>query len=64
MEENLLTTNEVAKILRVDRSTVLKWIKAGLLKAQILPHGGKRRQYRITRKDLQCALESALDGAC
>ena len=47
----LLTVNEVAKRLRVDASTVRRWIRDGLLEAVTLPHNGHRKQHRI-RKDV------------
>ncbi len=45
--EELLTIQEVARHLRVDDTTIRRWIKAGALTAIALPHRGKRRTYRI-----------------
>lgn len=44
---DLLTVNEVARILRVDPTTCRRWIKDGALEAVTLPHNGKRIAYRI-----------------
>src|SRR5438046_2381541 len=46
----LLTVSEVARALRVDDTTVRRWIKQGALEAILLPHLGKRKGYRV-RKD-------------
>jgi excisionase family DNA binding protein len=46
----LLTLPEVAHILRVDASTVRRWVKVGALEAVILPHAGKRQTFRILRE--------------
>lgn len=54
--EELLTTREVAKRLRVDLSTVLRWIYAGALEAVELPHVGKRTVYRIKASVLDAML--------
>jgi excisionase family DNA binding protein len=57
-ESSLLTVTEVAKKLRVDTTTVRRWIKSGALKATILPHRGKRQAYRIHQSTLDELLES------
>lgn len=46
-EPELLTVREVAKRLRVDETTVRRWIVNGLLEAVTLPHAGKRQGYRV-----------------
>jgi len=46
-EADLLTVREVAKQLRVDDTTVRRWIKNGALEAITLPHRGTRQAYRI-----------------
>ena len=43
--EELLTVSEVAHKLRVDETTVRRWIKCGALEAVTLPHQGKRHRY-------------------
>lgn len=48
----LLTVSEVARILRVDDSSVRRWIKRGTLEAFQLPHAGERAAYRIKRETL------------
>ena len=55
--EELLTVQEVASILRVDQTTVRRWIKAGTLASIKLPHRGKREIYRIRRSTLNMVLK-------
>jgi excisionase family DNA binding protein len=52
MNNELLTIAEFAQIVRVDESTARRWIKAGTLKAVILPHRNERQVYRIKRSVL------------
>ncbi|GAC1366983.1 MAG: hypothetical protein NVS2B12_28690 [Ktedonobacteraceae bacterium] len=49
---DLLTVREVARHLRVDDTTVRRWIKSGALDAVALPHSGKRRGYRVRKNTL------------
>jgi excisionase family DNA binding protein len=49
---DLLTVHEVASHLRVDDTTVRRWIKSGALEAIALPHRGKRRGYRVRKLTL------------
>jgi excisionase family DNA binding protein len=49
MTNDLLTVDEVSKILRVDSTTTRRWIKLGALEAVILPHVNDRQAYRIKR---------------
>ncbi len=49
---DLLTVSEVAEMLRVDDTTVRRWIKQGALEAITLPHVNKRQAYRIKRETL------------
>lgn len=46
---DLLTVDEVARILRCDPTTVRRWIQQGTLEAVILPHVNERQAYRIKR---------------
>jgi excisionase family DNA binding protein len=55
-EPDLLTVHEVATQLRVDDTTVRRWITSGALAAVTLPHGGKRRAYRVRRSTLDALL--------
>jgi excisionase family DNA binding protein len=55
-EGELLTVHEVAKQLRVDDTTVRRWIKNGVLEAITLPHRGARQAYRIRRATLEALL--------
>ncbi len=59
-KEELLTVHEVARRLRVDDTTVRRWIKSGALEAITLPHRGKRQAYRIKKSTLDVLLSSAL----
>jgi len=43
----LLTVREVAQSLRVDDTTVRRWIKNGVLAAISLPHRNTRQAYRV-----------------
>ena len=52
----LLTVHEVARQLRVDDTTVRRWIKNGVLEAITLPHRGARQAYRIRRATLDALL--------
>lgn len=49
---DLLTVREVARHLRVDDTTVRRWIKSGALEAVALPHTGKRCGYRVRKNTL------------
>ena len=57
-ESQLLTVEEVARRLRVDETTVRRWIKSGVLEAITLPHRGKRNVYRIRKSTLDAILNS------
>ena len=50
--QDLLTVREVAKHLRVDDTTVRRWIKSGAMDAVALPHSGKRCGYRVRKHTL------------
>lgn len=50
---DLLTVSEVARILRVDDTTVRRWVKQGTFEAVILPHVSTRQAYRIKRKTME-----------
>ena len=57
--KELLTVHEVATQLRVDDTTVRRWIKTGALEAIELPHANKRAAYRIKRETLDKLINSA-----
>ena len=57
----LLTVPEVAKVLRVDDTTVRRWIKQWVLESVILPHVNERLGYRIKRETLHTVLSRAMD---
>jgi excisionase family DNA binding protein len=59
-QEELLTVREVARRLRVDDTTVRRWIKSGALEAITLPHRGKRQAYRIKKSTLDVLLSNPL----
>ena len=51
--DEILTVHQAAGILKVHYTTVIRYIKSGLLKARKLGGGGKsRRHWRIYRNDL------------
>ncbi len=54
-ESELLTVAEVARILRVDDTTVRRWAKDGTIESVILPSRG-RQIYRIKRETLKRVL--------
>jgi len=54
----MLTVREVAETLRVDATTVRRWITSSILSAVALPASGKRKCYRIHR----AALDELLAG--
>lgn len=54
----LMTVSEVADALRVDATTVRRWVKNGVLEAVVLPHQNKRQAYRIKRVTLDKLLET------
>ncbi len=55
-EETLLTVAEVAKHLRVDDTTVRRWVKNGVLEAVALPHVNTRQSYRIKESTMAALL--------
>jgi excisionase family DNA binding protein len=57
---DLLTVAEVAQVLRVDDTTVRRWIKQGVLDAVVLPHIHERQGYRIKREILEKLLGESL----
>jgi len=59
-EDELLTVREVAHRLRVDDTTVRRWIKTGALEAITLPHRAKRQAYRIKKSTMDMLLKSSL----
>ncbi|GHP00132.1 hypothetical protein KSF_101790 [Reticulibacter mediterranei] len=56
MNTDLLTVSEVARLLRVDDTTVRRWVKQGALEAVVLPHVNARQAYRIKRATLDRVL--------
>ena len=60
---DLLTVAEVAQILRVDDTTVRRWIKQGVLDAVVLPHIRERQGYRVKRETIEKLLGESLAQA-
>lgn len=56
--DELLTVREVARRLRVDDTTVRRWIKSGALEAVTLPHKGKRQAYRVKKSTMDKLLKN------
>jgi excisionase family DNA binding protein len=59
----LLTVVEVAQALRLDATTIRRYIKNGVLEAIVLPHRGLRQAYRIRRATLDKLLETTTAAA-
>jgi excisionase family DNA binding protein len=59
----LLTVSEVARILRVDDTTVRRWVKQGALEAVVLPHVNARQAYRVRRSTLEKLIGSPVEMA-
>jgi excisionase family DNA binding protein len=53
LTEELLTTAEVAQMLRVSKATISRWVRDGELQAIRLPRG----TYRFRRQDVEKLLE-------
>ena len=51
MEQEYLTPREVAKRLRVNYTTVMRWIRTGLLEAETIGEG-RRNRHRIKKATL------------
>jgi excisionase family DNA binding protein len=56
--DELLTVREVARRLRVDDTTVRRWIKSGALEAITLPHRAKRQAYRVKKSTMDRLLQN------
>jgi len=54
--KELLTVREVARKLRVDGTTVRRWIKQGSLEAIVLPHTNERQAYRVKSETMDTLL--------
>ncbi|OGO20186.1 MAG: hypothetical protein A2144_12135 [Chloroflexi bacterium RBG_16_50_9] len=60
---NMLTTGEVARIFQVSTSTVSRWSKQGILKAQVSPRGARRfRREDVAVLYLDKAIQKYLKG--
>jgi len=53
----LFTVHEMAEALRVDDTTVRRWIKSGALEAVRLPRTSKRESYRVRQKTIEKRLK-------
>lgn len=61
--EELLTVHEIATCLRVDDTTVRRWIKTGALDAITLPQRGNRSCYRVRKSTFDRVLNSSATRA-
>lgn len=52
----LLTPREVADLLRVETTTVRRWIKIGALASVALPCTGRQHAYRVQRSTIDAIL--------
>jgi excisionase family DNA binding protein len=59
---DLHTVSEVARKLRVDDTTVRRWIKQGVLKAIALPHRGLRQAYRVHKSTVDALLNNTANA--
>ncbi len=59
MIEEFLTVEDAARILKVRRDTIRRYIQNGRLKAQTLPGG----DYRLREEDIQGLLSPAQKGS-
>lgn len=48
-----MTVRELANLLRVNETTVRRWIGHGNLEALLLPGTGKHKTYRIPRSSIE-----------
>lgn len=55
-QDPLLTVAEVARYLRVDETTVRRWVASGALEAVFLPRIGRNRKYRIRQSTLDALM--------
>lgn len=62
LKTDLLTISEVAQVLRVDDTTVRRWVKQGALEAVVLPHVNARQAYRVRRETLAKVLDTSSLG--
>ncbi len=62
-QEELLTISEVAQALRVDDTTVRRWIKNNAMEAVILPHVNTRQGYRVKRSVLNTIMQNTYQPA-
>ena len=58
-ENDLLTVSEVAKLCRVDVTTVRRWIDNNLLPAISLPRTGKYQNRRVRKSDIKQLMNAA-----
>jgi excisionase family DNA binding protein len=56
-DQELLSVREVAKRLKVDDTTVRRWLANGALEAVRLPARGKRQSYRVRKVVLDRLLQ-------
>lgn len=56
----LMKVSEVAHLLRVDDTTVRRYVKQGALEAVILPHKGNKSHSRIRRSTIEEMLGKSL----
>ena len=61
--DRLLTTQEAADLLRVNRRTVVGWIRDDAVPYVTLPSRGRRRDYRIPLRGLLGVISGTYDLA-
>jgi excisionase family DNA binding protein len=63
VDNELMTVDEVAKVLRLDPTTIRRYVKQGILEAVVLPHANKRQAYRIKKATLDAILNTTTAAA-
>jgi excisionase family DNA binding protein len=58
MEEEYLTPPQVARRLRMNHYTILRWIHAGILEAETIKEG-KRQRYLIKKSTVEAIEQRA-----
>lgn len=59
--KELLSVQQVAHLLKVDDTTIRRWITKGIFPAIRLPHKGRRVPYRIKVEDVEKLLNEPVE---
>jgi excisionase family DNA binding protein len=58
MEQEYLTPRQLAQRLRVDYTTVMRWIKSGLLEVETIRQG-RRNRHRIRKTTIDTLVQQS-----